>query len=152
MRYFLIITGLVLFACRQPHHAAKTPGNTASTRLPPQSTWINYTGTLPCADCNGILTTLSLEEQGPGGGQFFKLKEVYQGVKGKDQTFNSDGIYVILPSPSDNPDAVIIQLNPDKDQNLQRFYKKVGENELQQLDKDKQPIQSTLNYSLKKTG
>lgn len=46
-----------------------------------------YTGTLPCASCPGIVTTLTINEAG-----FYTLKETYLGKKG--QTFHSKGKFV----------------------------------------------------------
>lgn len=138
----------MLWSC-QHSGTSKGTGKTDSTQATTE-TWTTYTGTLPCADCSGILTVLSLQEQSPAGEHPFKLKETYQGVNsGKDQTFNSEGNYVVLSGTPSDKSAVIIQLNPDKDQNLQRFFQKVGEKELKQLDKDKRIVESSLNYSLK---
>ncbi|WP_160712207.1 copper resistance protein NlpE [Chitinophaga solisilvae] len=112
--------------------------------------WTVYSGTLPCADCSGIATELKLHEQANDPDYAFTLRETYQGVSnGKDQTFNSEGSYKIIHGNGGDKDAVIILLNPDKDRNLQRYFQKVSDTELKQLDKDMRQVQSTLNYSLK---
>jgi len=46
--------------------------------------WGTYTGTLPCADCQGIATELTLNEDGS-----FLLKTVYQGKNNKQATEES---------------------------------------------------------------
>ncbi len=146
MKYLLLLPALALFAC-QHSRSGQQAGHTDSTAVNPAQ--ITYTGTLPCADCGGILTTLTLEENGANGEHTFKLKETYQGVGGKDQTFNSEGNYTVLHGDEEDKDAEIIQLNPDKDRNLQRFYRRAGD-VLRQLDKDRQSIPGSLNYSLKR--
>lgn len=149
MKYLLLLPAMAFFACQ---HSGQQAGHSDSTAVAPgTAAWTTYTGTLPCADCSGILTTLSLEENGPEGEQLFKLKEVYQGVAGKDQTFNSEGNYKVQHGDAEDKDAEIIQLNPDKDRNLQRFYRRAGD-VLRQLDKDRQPIPGAMNYSLKRVS
>jgi copper homeostasis protein (lipoprotein) len=72
-------------------------------------------------------------------------------VAGKDQIFNSEGNYKVLHGDAEDKDAEIVQLNPDKDQNLQRFYRRAGEI-LRQLDKDRQAIPTSMTYSLKRVS
>ncbi|NML36292.1 copper resistance protein NlpE [Chitinophaga sp. G-6-1-13] len=148
MKYLLLLSAMALFAC-QHSRPGQQAGHADSTAVSP--VWITYTGTLPCADCSGIQTTLSLEENGPDGEQSFKLKETYQGVAGKDQTFNSEGTYKVLHGDAEDKDAEIIQLNPDKDQNLQRYFRRAGD-VLRQLDKDRQAVPSAMTYSLKRVS
>ncbi|MBC9911065.1 copper resistance protein NlpE [Chitinophaga varians] len=148
MKYLLLLPAMALFAC-QHSRSGQQAGHADSTAVAPA--WITYTGTLPCADCSGILTTLSLEENGPDGELVFKLKETYQGVAGKDQTFNSEGNYKVLHGDAEDKDAEIVQLNPDKDQNLQRFYRRAGD-VLRPLDKDRQAIPASMTYSLKRVS
>ncbi|CAL1521205.1 copper resistance protein NlpE [Chitinophaga sp. MM2321] len=141
MRYLSLLLVIVLAGCQ---HSGSTAG--ASDTAGKKDSWITYTGTLPCADCIGIITELTLHEQLQDPDFQFKLKETYQGVSaGKDAIFNSEGSYRLLPG---NGDTVVIQLNPDKDRNLQRFFQRVGERELKLLDRDKHPIEGNLNYSL----
>ena len=109
--------------------------------------WVTFSGTLPCADCEGIVTELSLEMLPPNAIHHFTLKETYLG---KSQIFPSEGIYKVLHGVPANPAATIIQLNPDRDQNLQRYFQRVGKTELKMLDRDQQQIKSDLNYTLKK--
>ncbi|MBC9931551.1 copper resistance protein NlpE [Chitinophaga qingshengii] len=151
MKYLLLLSAMALFACQHLRSGQQTGhiDSTATTSGSP--TWVTYTGTLPCADCSGILTSLSLEEHGPDGEQLFKLKETYLGVAGKDQIFNSEGNYTVLHGDAEDKDAEIIQLNPDKDRNLQRFYRKAGDI-LRQLDKDRQDVPTSLDYSLKRVA
>ncbi|PSL49413.1 copper homeostasis protein (lipoprotein) [Chitinophaga niastensis] len=153
MKYFLLLFGsLTMAACQ---NMGKRLGNADSASLNSITTdtaeWITYTGKLPCADCEGIITTLTLHQQQKNPDFQFKMKETYQGMKsGKETTFSSEGTYSILRGNAIDPNATVIQLNPDKDRNLQRFFEQVGENELKMLDKDQHTIESSLNYSLKR--
>ena len=108
------------------------------------ATWVTYSGTLPCADCEGIVTELSLHRPPD---ERFTLKETYQG---KNQTFSSEGNYAIVHGTPSDPGASVLRLNPDKDRNLQRCFQQIDENELKMLDVDMKSIESNQNYTLKK--
>ncbi|HVI46287.1 MAG TPA: copper resistance protein NlpE N-terminal domain-containing protein [Chitinophaga sp.] len=144
MKYLpLLVAALALGACQ---HAGSGTGKNDDTGKK-ADTWVTYSGTLPCADCGGILTELTIHEM-PGSNEAeFKLKETYQGTKsGRDEVFRSDGIYRIVQGSGPQP---CILLNPDKDKNLQRSFQQTGLHELKMLDNSQQPIESALNYTLK---
>jgi copper homeostasis protein (lipoprotein) len=150
MKYFLLLFGsLTMAACQ---NSGKHVGNADSTSLKSNTNdtiWATYTGRLPCADCKSILTTLSLRQQQPDFQ--FRMKETYEGMKsGKVISFTSEGTYNILHGNPNNPDAIVIQLNPDKDKNLQRFFEQIGNSELKMLDDDQRDIENSLDYSLKR--
>ncbi|MCW3462522.1 copper resistance protein NlpE [Chitinophaga nivalis] len=149
MKYFhLLLVSILITACRQAGTSSKTALSSASADT---ATWVTFTGTLPCADCSGVVTSLTLHMQQEEPDFQFRMKEIYQGLKsGRDETLTSEGTYSILRGNAANPDATIIQLNPDKDKNLQRFFLRVGDQELKQLDKNQLPIEGSLNYSLKR--
>jgi len=77
-----------------------------------------YAGTLPCADCSGIYTEITLK------GNEYTMKMVYQG-KGDDNTFETSGNYTW------NNDRSIITLGRDS---LERY--KVERGKLIALDMD----------------
>jgi uncharacterized lipoprotein NlpE involved in copper resistance len=85
-----------------------------------------YEGELPCADCSGIKTTISINADGS-----FKKKEVYQGKKG---SFDSQGVFAWDSTGS------IITLSAD----AQKTSYKVGENKLMALDMDGKIIEGPL--------
>lgn len=99
----------------------------------------NYTGTfegiVPCADCSGIDTKLTLN-----GDYTYALSATYQG-KGEGNTFESTGKWKI------NEGLDIITLDFDKPQEL-TYYKIVNVNTIQMLDKDGKVINSSHNYDL----
>ncbi|MDL2247129.1 copper resistance protein NlpE [Bacteroides sp. OttesenSCG-928-J23] len=95
-----------------------------------------YSGTLPCADCSGIYTELTLAATG------YTLKTVYQGKEDKgENTFTTTGKYTW------NAEGTIITLDGDPAQLYQ-----VGENRLFVLDQNGARITGELAelYILKK--
>lgn len=94
-----------------------------------------YAGTMPCADCSGIYTEITLS------GDNFKKKTVYQGKEDGQNTFEESGKYAW------NNDGSIITLDGDKSEQYQ-----VGENKLFALDMNGKRITGDLAdmYILKK--
>lgn len=78
-----------------------------------------YAGTMPCADCEGIYTEITL------AGDQFKKKTVYQGKEEGKNTFEKSGKYAW------NEKGSIITLDNDQSEQYQ-----VGENQLIALDRD----------------
>lgn len=123
MHTFLVLTAtllLVLSGC------ATTP--------PPHSSrdsldWSGmYVGTLPCADCEGIQTSMTINQN-----QSFVLVSTYLG---KDNaTFESQGVF----SWSDDGSTIILPVSPDSPSRY-----RVGENTLTMLDLDGQVITGDL--------
>ncbi|MGF6845543.1 copper homeostasis protein (lipoprotein) [Chitinophaga sp. W3I9] len=140
----LLLLLVVLAACQ--HSGAKTgqPDSIAVNSPSDTASGVTYSGMLPCADCEGIVTELTLQRPPD---DHFTLRETY---KGKNQTFASEGIYTIVHGTAVDPGATVIHLNPNKDRNLQRYYQQVNENELLLLGADQKTIQTSLNYTLKK--
>ena len=97
-----------------------------------------YHGIVPCADCEGIETLLSIQND-----LSYTLKTKYLGKE--SQIFESAGTF------SWNEQGGIIQLKDSKDATQSTFYQ-VGENQLIQLDMKGKKITGELanNYSLKK--
>lgn len=93
-----------------------------------------FSGILPCADCEGILTTLTLNADGT-----YTLESIYQG-KG-DNKFVDQGKW----TPSE--DLAVIQLNYDKEGETV-YYALIDKDTLEKLDMDAKPIISDLNYKL----
>ncbi len=142
MKYFPLLLLPVIFAACQS--SGTTTGQSDVNSPSDTALSVTYSGTLPCADCEGIVTELTLQKQPDN---HFTLKETYQG---KNQTFPSEGTYTIVHGTPVDPGATVIHLNPDKDRNLQRYYQQVNDNELLLLDADQKTIQSGRNYTLKK--
>lgn len=99
--------------------------------------WVGtYEGILPCADCEGIKTTITLNADGT-----FNRSQEYLGKKGKVYTYNGQFEW--------NNEGSRITLI---DNNENRQYQ-VGENQLFHLDNDGNRIEGNLSakYILKKT-
>lgn len=86
-----------------------------------------YAGTLPCADCSGIYTEITLT------GENYQKKTVYQGKQDGDHIFEESGKYTW------NAEGSIITLDNDPADQYQ-----VGENQLFALDQDGQRITGDL--------
>ncbi|POY35304.1 hypothetical protein C3K47_16095 [Solitalea longa] len=101
-----------------------------------------YHGTLPCADCGGITTELSLYEDNT-----YELSEVYQG-KGDGKPFLSRGNYTTDKGFENDDKAVLYVLDYDR-QGHERYFLK-SNSELIMLDRTGKRIKSVHNYTLVK--
>lgn len=90
----------------------------------------SYEGTLPCADCEGIKTTLELNKD-----EGFTLREEYLGKKNA-MAFNSKGKWVVHENT--------ITLQFDKELQDRRVQYKAGEGKLWLLDQEGKEITGTL--------
>ena len=107
-----------------------------------------WQGTTPCADCSGIITTLTLYVKAPNdytdAVYRLQLKYIDRG------SFTKYGEWTILRGRPGDPDATVYQLDPDKQG--KQYYLRVDDDTLQQLDGDMKPIDSKLNFTLKRIG
>ena len=124
------------------------PKQDSATAKSPMQLVAQYRGVLPCADCPGIDTTLSLFANSPNDPDHtrYVLKSSYQ----ERSTFTETGTWSIVHGTPDNPDATVYQLKP-KDGGQPTNFLRVSENEILQLDSERRRIDSKLNFSLKKT-
>jgi copper homeostasis protein (lipoprotein) len=111
-----------------------------------------FVGTLPCADCSGIRTELTLYAPGPtsSGTASYWLKETYLGKPPKEATFESGGGWTSQPGPHD-PKATVYRLTEARSRE-DRFFLKVSDDELKMLDRAGRPIESKLDGTLKRQG
>lgn len=113
--------------------ASPTPG-----QLDLLTQWAGtYAGTLPCADCNGIKTSLSLNADGS-----YSMQQTYLG-KGDEKAKENKGQW----TPSE--DGSRIELDFNKPNERVTFRQGEG-NTIKMLGRDGQEIDSKLNYSLTK--
>ncbi len=96
-----------------------------------------YSGTLPCADCSGIKTSLSLNTDGN-----YSMNQTYLG-KGDAQAKESKGQW----TPSE--DGTRIELDFNKPSERVTFRQAEGKT-IKMMGRDGQEISSKLNYSLTK--
>ena len=128
--------------------AQGSPGRASAQRL-----LGTYTGTLPCADCSGIRTELSLYSKGPNDFSLatYMLSQTYLGTRDGDRTIESAGRWTVLRGMPSNVDATIYQLNFDRPDRTMNFLR-VGENELELLDRQQRQISSPANHILRRTA
>lgn len=96
-----------------------------------------FTGTLPCASCPGIDTTLVLAADGT-----YTLAEVYQ--EGKEADFNGTGTWTAEEG------GTRIRLDPNSKTDEDRVFAITSNEQIDQLDKDGKPTGSELPSALKR--
>ncbi|MBN6044268.1 envelope stress response activation lipoprotein NlpE [Citrobacter sp. ku-bf4] len=96
---------------------------------PMQQSW---RGILPCADCEGIETSLFLEKDGT-----WVMNERYQGVREEPSSFASYGTW------ARTADKLVLT----DSQGEKSYYRAKGD-ALEMLDREGNPIESQLNYTL----
>ncbi len=100
-----------------------------------------YKGNLPCADCQGIETTLEIKENG----DFHKMQIYQKGDESESSTFDNFGRWRF------SKDSSYIELNYDaNDLEILEYWQIIDSTEIRLMDKNAAPIRSDLNYSLKK--
>lgn len=96
-----------------------------------------YGGTLPCADCPGIDTTIAFTPEGQ-----YTLSEAYQDAD--KSSFLSKGTWSL------RGDGKAVLLDPEDKDEYDRSFSIVSPTELRALDQQGKPIDSSLDYSLKR--
>jgi uncharacterized lipoprotein NlpE involved in copper resistance len=106
---------------------------------------------VPCADCSGILTELSLYARSRS--QFddatYKLTQTYLGTRDGDRAVKSAGRWTVLRGNNADPNATIYQLNFDRPQEILNFLR-VSDQELELLDRQQGEIKSQANLILRR--
>jgi uncharacterized lipoprotein NlpE involved in copper resistance len=117
-----------------PAAATATPAATSTTPAPTGLAG-SYAGLLPCADCEGIETTLELRADG-----HYQLTQLYQD---KDHSsFVSEGSYTLESS------GKTVHLHPSNKDEYDDYYAVLSASQLRMLDRDGKAIDSPLNYTL----
>lgn len=110
----------------------------------PQPVTQTYVGTLPCADCSGLLTTLtiikSMENATSGT---YVLNEVYEGKTTKP--FVTEGTWEISVGTPNNASANVLTLSSNGGNTN---YLMKGDKQLELLDQKKQTIDSPFDATL----
>lgn len=106
-----------------------------------------YAGKLPCADCEGIEEELTLTKNSANAttGTFI-LKDTYLGKS--IEPISSTGKFEIQTGTPNDPDAKVLALNPDNQDEVSYFL--MADNTLKMLDKEKKEIDSPFNQTLTK--
>lgn len=130
------MAALTLASCSTPHPR------------PAQSLVLGeFDGVLPCADCSGLDTRLTLVEDRPGASEgTYVLSEDYIGKSPKP--FESSGRWTTLKGNAKNPDAVIYALDPGKPERV-RYFLRRDDGSLLSLDRERNEIDAPFDLSLK---
>ncbi len=159
-----LVTGMVLAAVMTAAcgGAKEQPAGTAAEPIfkpidpalvpPPLGTpgVIRYWGLLPCADCAGIRTELALvQNPQTGEPQTYQLTETYLGTKNGDAApITSSGTWTSTRGLGADAGAVVFTLDGGGSADAARSFEQVSPQELRQLDRKGERIQSALNYTL----
>jgi len=149
----IFIFALLSFTCDSPTEEKKYEGEVTESSTKEivlestGSTWVNYSGVLPCADCAGIQTELKLENSPEKIERSFELSETYLETKDGDRNYKTTGIYEVIYGLEDNPGAMAIRLLDENNAPFKSFLQEKS-GQLTLLNQEEKPIQSKLNYSL----
>ncbi len=124
-----------------------------SDNAPQLGAWqnIRYEGILPAADCPGIKYQLYVRHREHSGDGSFLLRMTYlEAENGKDVAYNYMGKRHTLRGIPASPDAIVWQLVPDNDESVYNLLYDARKQILTFLDKQFEPINSELNYTLEK--
>jgi copper homeostasis protein (lipoprotein) len=116
----------------------------------PGPTVLRYSGTLPCADCAGIRTDLTLTRDAAGQPQTYELAETYLGSTSPDgeKTMTSSGRWTIDRGAAGQAEMTVYRLDGGGDEQRARSFERLSDQEIRQLDRQGNRIESQLNYSL----
>ena len=124
-------------------------GGLQSDRPSPPRIVAVYEGTLPCADCAGIRTELTI--LAPGDQQLeaatFRLHETYLKTRDGDRPALFTGRLMVHQGSASDPAATVYELRPAPVGET-RYFQRLNENELRLLDREQKPIRSKLPYTL----
>jgi copper homeostasis protein (lipoprotein) len=116
---------------------ATEPAPAAETALDTRAFAGNFSGTLPCADCPGIDTTLELHADGT-----FMLMEAYQ--ERKVEPGMLEGTWTAEENGSR------IRLDPNSKSEQDRLYAVTSHDQIMQLGSDGTPAATGLDFSLRR--
>ena len=136
---------VTLVACGAQAPETEVEAATGTAEAPAESPELLgvFTGVLPCADCPGIETKLTLTRKGPGWGDgTFELVETYLE---RGEPVVTTGEWGTLRGSATDPDATVYELNPG--QESVRYFRVDGEN-LRMLDRELGETPADMPYTL----
>ncbi|GHC29164.1 hypothetical protein GCM10010082_23500 [Kushneria pakistanensis] len=145
----LAAAGLALGGCSQQPEVSSAPQVMSVAE--------SWQGVLPCADCEGIDTQLTLVSSGMTGfGATYTLKQRYlsrdnPGSDAAREVQTRSGDWVVTRGSPVDPQAVIYQLDPENDESCMSFQV-IGNDRLRQLNCNGQPINTTQNIELRRVA
>ena len=105
-----------------------------------------YRGTLPCADCSGLETELTLIHERYDGMGTFILKENYI----EKDSFVTRGTWSHHRGMHGNRNATVVELFNDTPDSDSRYFLQLKNGDLLMLDRELKKIDGPWNYTLKK--
>lgn len=140
--FSVFILSLVLFACGSDQSKQLESEFLPGPSLP---TWTEtFTGILPCNDCPGIRTSLTLFPDSLA----YRLTEDFSVSGEQDSTMTRSGIYQIEYGLGEDTLAVVIRLDPASNQPA--FFLLLGDSALEMLDAARSPQANPIAYRLRK--
>jgi copper homeostasis protein (lipoprotein) len=109
-----------------------------------------YKGTLPCADCEGLDTTLRIYAKGRFDFTyaFYVRTQTYRGAPRGDVTMSDRGDWALLRGDATDENATVYQLNPENEKGSESYLLQDAGKALVMLDKEQKPIDTTANLTL----
>ncbi|HTC21755.1 MAG TPA: copper resistance protein NlpE [bacterium] len=105
-----------------------------------------FEGRLPCADCPGIDTRLTLTQEGKYVDiGHFTLKQTY--LDRSVQPLESRGEWTVIKGTAQDDNAVVYELRPGPSKRI-LYFLKMGDRKVKLLDKDGNEIDPQLDFSL----
>lgn len=138
MKYLLFLLLLTGASC--------TTGQREATQFTDTAPLVEYADTLPCADCEGIYTSLAIDQSSSSEHRTYRLTETYLGSEEGNTTFSHFGSYRELPADSSGYSRLLL----DSGMQRQRYFFRIDSNTLEMADQRGERIESELNYQLKR--
>ncbi|MBL0095731.1 MAG: copper resistance protein NlpE N-terminal domain-containing protein [Bacteroidetes bacterium] len=142
-----LIFSILFISCDRNTRNATVTVDTVATdffqSLDASAVKITYEGTLPCADCEGILTTLSITPDS----SLFTLTEVYKGKIEGDTIFERSGKFNKISGSDSSYTYLEFIFNNNSEKQL---YRQSGDTTISKLDQFGNVIPSSLNYTLRR--
>ncbi len=113
----------------------------------PTAQQITYSGMLPCADCSGVRTTLTLYRDQFDNPTRFHLREEYMNGSKVATSAIERGDWSQTTRMQDNKQMEVYTINPS-DPDSDRQFLRDAVNAVELLDENGNPIESNLNYRL----
>lgn len=145
-----VMAGALGCAPKAPKEQAATPeaappAETTPMGAPSPALFAMFEGTLPCMDCGGIKTELSLLADGT-----YKISETYMATKDGDKVMSSGGKWSTMTGTPTDAAATVYMLVDAGDPATMRHFVVTSESEIKILDKDLKVMASDANTSLMK--
>jgi copper homeostasis protein (lipoprotein) len=139
----LLCSVLFLFACNSKHPDQQKSETASFSNLKGI-----YSGVLPCADCEGLKTELTLYDSFTMESYRYTLKETYLNTSNGNKVYERKGAYNFERGNTGNEDAVIYVLDPDS-ATSRKFWLK-NDTILLAVDSNGDPIDTLAAFVLKR--